>query len=163
MKGAKIEREIIRVFIISVPIIVETHIFSDFRLGSTEKICQTSLLKGLCLALLLLMHLESCNFLSWTRIIMTRTPTKKIMHTTTSRKVFTGSLHGLILIIQVRCWCRSFISLASWLSNRKKEANITNKNGLCFPAFISFHLFASVFFQLQLGEFLHCISNIMSS
>lgn len=78
MKGAKRERDIIRVFIISVPIIVETHKFSGFRLGITEKVCQTSLLQGLCLALLVLMHLESCNFLSWTWIIMTRIPTKKI-------------------------------------------------------------------------------------
>lgn len=75
---------------------------------------------------------------------MTGTPTRKIMHTITAREEFTGSLHGLILINQVRCWFRDFFPQASWLSNRKRLTSLTKMAcAFCihiFPSFCQFLL-----------------------
>lgn len=68
--------------------------------------------------------------------IMELLPNKIILNKT-SKAIFTGYLYGLILVIQVR----NLISQVPYVSNRKKEANISSKNGLSFPMLISFNCF----------------------
>lgn len=136
MKGALIEREIFRVFVICVPIIVETHQSFWFQLedhrkcSGSQRGLENEPSEKLMLGTSAAQVLESCNFLSWTHNNDWNSYQKN--HAYYNSK---GRVHRFFAWPNFNQPSQMLVQRLlspGFLAIQQKEANITNKNGLCF-------------------------------